>query len=189
MAIFKAIGPDERIDQGDLFKGIYFPSIDSDVDAVVITPTCDFERGKAHFVKFIATVSLNFVFKIIADGLQIDEAVFDSGTEISKRQCDNLIRDVKRNSNGDFLPRYYLITEYPGIFPASYLDFQQVFVIPTLQVMEELLQKRIARIDSPWREQIASRYSGYSMRVGTPDYSDDELRSLLTTSGLTLPTT
>ena len=163
MTAFKSVEISDTIDQGDIFSGIFFPALDTNVNAVVITPTCDLEQGKAHFVKFIASVSLDFVTKIIADSLNIDDSFFTSGTELSKTQYTNLIRAVRRNTNGDFLPRYYLITEYPDIFPPSYLDFQQVFVVPYFQVLEEYISNRVAKLDSPWREQISSQYSGYSM--------------------------
>lgn len=187
MTSFIEVQSEDALDQGDVFTNIYFPAIDSNANSVVITPTCDLEQGKAHFIKFLASVSLDFVLKIIADSIGIDVSSFDSGIAITPRQCTNLIRAVRHNSNGDLLPRYYLVTSYQDIFPACYLDFQRIFVIPTLQVKEELMTKRIARIESPWKEQISSRYSGYSMRVGTPDYSDDEFKSLITLSGLTLP--
>lgn len=188
MTSFSRVQPENLLDQGDLFVGIYFPAIDSNVNAVVITPTCDLEQGKAHFVQFIATVSLVFVLKIIADGLEIDQSLFDSGITLTKKQTVNMIKAVKRNTNGDLLPRYYLLTKYQDTFPASYLDFQQSFVYPTRQVVEDLMQKRIARIESPWREQISSRYSGYSMRIGTPDYSEHELKDLISLGGLITPT-
>ena len=188
MTSFKEVQPQNPLDQGDLFVDIYFPAIDNNVNAVVITPTCDFEQGKVHFVKFIASVSLDFVLKIIADGLGIDSSLFNSGTALTNKQMENIIRAVRRNTNGDFLPRYYLITKYQDTFPASYLDFQQTFVYPTRQVVEDLMPKRVARINSPWKEQITSRYSGYSIRVGTPDYSEEELKDLISLGGLTFQT-
>lgn len=186
MTSFLEVRPENNLDQGDVFTDIYFPAIDSNVNAVVITPTCDLEQGKAHFIKFVASVPLDFVLKIIADSIGIDVSSFDSGTAINSKQCTKLITAARRNSNGDLLPRYYLVTSYQDIFPACYLDFQQIFVVPTLQVKEEFMTKRFARIESPWKEQISSRYSGYSVRVGTPDYSDNEFKSLIMLSGLTL---
>jgi hypothetical protein len=159
MTAFRDVAITERVDQGDIFLDLYFPAVDANVLAVVITPTCDLEHGKTHFIKFV-----------------------------SKTKLSQLMEMFKRNIRGDFLPRYYLLTEYSGRFPASYLDFQQIFVIPTRQVYEEYLSNRIAKVESPWREQIVAQYSGYSMRVGVPDYSDDELRDLLITAGLSLPT-
>jgi hypothetical protein len=188
MTTFKTVVTADRIDQGDIFKDIHFPALDTSVNAVVITPTCDLEHGKAHFVKFVASVPLDFVIRIIADSLNIALSLFKSDTELTKSQCNNLVRAVKRNTNGDYLPRFYLVTAYSNILPACYLDFQRVFVVPFLQVQEDYLENRVAKLDSPWREQILAQYSGYSMRVGTPDYLDDELRNLINLAGLNLPT-
>ena len=175
-----------RIDQGDVFLDIYFPAIDARVNAVVVTPTCDLKHDKAHFVKFISTVSLGFVIKVIVDSVGIGESVLESGTPITKKQCDNVVKALRRNINGDFLPRYYLLPEYLSVFPASYLDFQRTFVMPTQQVYHEYLGNRVARVISPWREQIVAQYAGYSLRVGTPDYSNEDLQDLLTAAGLQL---
>ena len=78
MTAFKSVEISDSIDQGDIFNGIFFPALDTNVKAVVITPTCDLEQGKAHFVKFVASVPLDFVTKIIADSLNIDDSFFNS---------------------------------------------------------------------------------------------------------------
>jgi len=186
MTAFRDVALTERVDQGDVFQDLYFPAVDANVLAVVITPTCDLEHEKAHFIKFVSTVALDLVIRIIADSVGINDSLFDSGSVLSKTKLSQLMEMFKRNTRGDFLPRYYLLTEYSG-FPASYLDFQQIFVIPIRQVYEEYLSNRVARVESPWREQIVVQYSGYSMRVGVPDYSDDKLRDLLVATGLNLP--
>lgn len=188
MVIYEEIDPQVRVDQGDIFSDIYFPAIEAHVNAVIVTPTCDLEHDKAQFIKFISTVELTFVIKIIADSVGIDESVFTSEGVISIGQYDSLIKVLRRNTTGDFLPRYYLLPEYPDLLPASYLDFQRVFVVPFQQVIQEYLTNRVAKVASPWREQFATQYAGYSMRVGTLDYSDDELRTVLDTAGLRLPT-
>lgn len=187
MTMFAEIDPEARVDQGDVFADIYFSAIDAYVNAVVITPTCDLEHEKAHFIKFISTVPLDMVIKIIADSVGVTESAFGAAVIISKDQLNRLLKALRRNAAGDFLPRYYLLPECQGKLPALYLDFQRVFVIPFRQVIEEYLGNRVARIVSPWREQILAQYSGYSTRVGVPDHSDSELRDLLSTTGLNVP--
>ena len=188
MTIFQEITNAQSIvDQGDVFADIYFPAIDTRVNAVVVTPTCDFENKKAHFVKFISSVSINIVIKIIADSVGIDEFLFESENPISNKQYIRVIKALRRNTTGDFLPRYYLLPKYRDILPASYVDFQRVFALPFHQVIKEYLDNRVARIVSPWREQIVAQYAAYSMRVGTPEYSNKELKYLLKIVGLKLP--
>lgn len=187
MTVFRYVDPDSRVDQGDVFQKIYFSSIDAFVTAVVVTPTCDLEHEKADFVKFVSTVSLDYVIKIMADSVGIDTSSFNSSESIKPKQCDNLVKAVQRNVTGDFLPRFYLLPEYQSVFPASYLDFQRVFVLPTRLACEDYLTNRVAKVPSPWREQIVAQFSGYSMRIGTPDYADEELKSLLVEAGLKLP--
>lgn len=187
MIIYEKVEPETRVDQGDLFSDIYLPAIEASVNAVVITPTCDLEHDKAQFVKFVAAVEFDFVIKIMADSVGVEESAFTSGDVLSANRYNSLIKVLRKNTTGDFLPRYYLLPEYLGLLPALYLDFQRVFVVPYEQVIQEHLNSRVTRVASPWREQIAARYAGYSVRVGTQDYTDDELRTLLNITGLVLP--
>jgi len=188
MSFFQAITDiKSKIDQGDVFSDIYFTAIDARVNAVVITPTCDLVQEKAQFIKFISTVSLEFVIKIIADSVGIEESFFHSENQISSTKQQNILKMLRRNTTGNFLLRYYLLPKYEEILPASYLDFQKVFVLPYHQAREEYLDNRVAKICNPWRESITSKYAGYSMRIGTPDYTDDELNNILKISGLRLP--
>lgn len=175
------------VDQGDVFKDLYFSSIDTSINAVVITPTCDLVKNKAHYVKYVSCVSLEFVIKIIADSVDISESTFNSQNSLSGKKHKQILKLIRKNTTGDFLPRYYFLPKYSDILLASYLDLQGVFVIPFQQVMMELLDKRIAKIATPWRESITSQYASYSMRIGTPEYADDELNEVLRISGLKLP--
>ncbi len=176
-----------EVDQGDVFLEIPFAAIDERVSAVVITPTCDIVNGKAHFIKFVSTVDLKFVIKIIADSIKLDAGCFDAPNVISKNKYEDFLKVLRKNTNGDFLPRFYLLPKYNESVPASYLDMQRVFVTPYEQVKREFLGKRIARICTPWRESIASQYAGYSMRIGTPPYSNDELDQIILAAGLRIP--
>ena len=189
MSIFQAITEEEdRIDQGDVFVDIYFATNDERVNAVVISPTCDLEHNKADYVKFISTVAFELVIMdILMNHSRVDQSDFESGQTISKKKYDSAMNAIQYNINGDLLPRYYFLPGYSHFLHDSYLDFQMVFVIPLQQVYESYLTNRVTRIASPWREQIAARYSGYSVRVGTPDYSESDLQGLLIKAGLKLP--
>lgn len=188
MHIYTEIDPQVRVDQGDVFVGLYFHALEAEVNAVVINPTCDIEHGKASFIKFVSTVPTYVVVRTIADSVGINESSLQSEEPLPKNLFDRLIKAIRRNVNGDFLPRFYLMPAFPDIFPISYLDFQRVFVIPFLQVEREYMGKRAARIVSPWREEILTRYAGYSTRVGVPDYSDDDLKDVITSTGIIVQT-
>jgi len=184
----KTTDAQSEINQGDIFSDIYFPPLDIRVNAVVITPTCDIVQNKAHFIKFISSVSLEFVIKIIANSIGVSESSFHSSSQISKKNHGDILKVLRYNTTGNFLPRYYLMPKYKEILPALYLDFQRIFVIPYQQVKEEYQDNRVAKICTPWRESIASQYAGYSMRIGTPDYSNNQLNNILRISGLRFPT-
>lgn len=186
MLIYTEIDPSTRVDQGDVFLDTYFPAIDANVNAVVTTPTCDIEQDKATFIKFVSTIPLYAAIQAIAHTVNIEESVLWSGESLSKTKSTNLVEAVRSNTTGNLHPRYYLLPEFPDIFPASYLDLQRVFVVPYPQVVEEYMGKRVARIVSPWREDVLARYAGYSMRVGIPDYTVDDIRGILELAGIKL---
>lgn len=186
MEIYCSVGASERVDQGDVFQNIYFPAVDKNVSAIVITPTCDLEQDKANFIKYVSVVSLNQVITQIAEHNNIDSSFFESGAYLSTNQTKRLLDSFAKNIRGDLFPRYYFLDEYAGIFSACFADLQQIFVVPTRLVSAEYLDNRLARLVSPWREEIVARYSGYSMRVGVPARSEDELRVVLAKTGLNL---
>ena len=184
MQIIENVGFADEIDQGDVFTNIFFPAIDTNVTAVLITPTCDIAQGKSSFLKFISAIPCYAVIQRIADGLTISEEELRSGDPLKPKQIKNLIKGIRSNANGNYLPRYYLFPEFSNVVPNSYLDFQRVFVIPYIQVKEEYLDNRVGRVMSPWREDMVARHSGYSMRVGTPRYPEDVFKNVITASGL-----
>lgn len=186
MEIYCSVGATERVDQGDVFQDIYFPAVDKNVSAIVITPTCDLEQGNADYIKYVSVVALDEVMPQIAKQNNIDASFFKSGAYLSNTQTKNLIGTFIKNIRGDFLPRYYFLDEYVDNFPACFADLQQIFVIPERLVYAEYLDNRLARLVHPWREEIVARYSGYSMRVGVPPRPEVELRAILAKTGLNL---
>lgn len=186
MDIYCSVGSTERVDQGDVFQDIYFPAVDEKVSAIVITPTCDLEQTKADFIKFVSIVSLDQIIQMIARHKGIDDSFFKSGAYLSQRKTDDLLEAFTQNIRGDIFPRYYFLGEYRDIFPASFADLQQIFVLPARVLNAEYLDNRIARLVSPWRQEIVARYSGYSMRVGVDAYPEADLRAILAKTGLNL---
>jgi len=186
MTTYRTPESNEKIDQGDFFQDIYFAAIDVRTDAVVITPTCDLVQNKAQYVKLVGTVSVKSVVKLIADSLDIDETFFVSGEELSHKKTNKILKDLNSNIGGNLLPRFYYLSEFIGFFPHLYVDLQQVFVIPKQQLDDDYSSNRIAKLNSPWREQIVAQYSGYSMRVGVPTYTEQEIRSIAIASGLNI---
>jgi len=186
MQILENVNPSIPIDQGDVFSGILFPALEANVDAVLITPTCDMVQNKSAFLKFVSTIPSYVVLEAIALGIGIESEKLRSSDPLTPKQLKNLISGLRSNVNGNYLPRYYLFPELKDVFPYSYLDFQRIFVVPYLQVKEEYIDKRIARVISPWKEDIVARYTGYSMRVGTSDYSEDDLKNVITSAGVTI---
>lgn len=188
MQFFKGISdPEVPIDQGNYYVDLFFPALEELVKAVIITPTCDLVNQKAHFVKLVCLVALDYVIKIIAEDRGIGEEYFQSELEISQGQREKLLKAIRKNTVGDLLPRYSLIPKFESLVDYSFIDFQKVFVIPFEQFKRDYASNRRARMLSPWRESVTAQYAGYSMRVGTPRYTDDDLDDVLINAGIKLP--
>ncbi len=189
MSIYLSItDEDDKIDQGDIYIDIFSPTTSERVNAVVITPACDLEQNKAAYIKFVVFVSFNeIVLELLKKHSKLSEDDFESPNVLSRKKYDSAINTLFSNINGDLYPRYYLVPAYSEEFPESFIDLQHVFTISTQEVYEKYMSNRLAKIASPWREQIVTRYNGYSVRVGTPDYSEQDLRILLEKLGLNLP--
>jgi len=179
---------EEQVDQGDIFIDIFSTTTKERVNAIVVTPACDLKQGKADYIKLIATTPYkDVVLDLLKDHSRVDEADFGSQNVISRTKYNSAFKTFLSNINGDLSPRYYLIPSHPYYFTESYLDFQHVFTIPTEEVYIKYMRNRVAKVISPWREQIIARYNGYSVRVGTPDFTEQDIRGLLEVAGLTLP--
>ena len=72
------------------------------------------------------------------------------------------------------MPRYFL-PELKGVIKNSFIDFQ---VVQTFNIAEIENYKKLTVLRSPWREAIPSRYAAYCLRIGTPEYTKDSLRTV-----------
>src|SRR5262249_54045789 len=85
-----------------------------------------------------------------------------------RKDLSNRIRDVIAHK----YPRYHWLAPLPTGNVPRIIDFQ---VMQSLQVSELETESIVAELSSPYREEVAARYSAYMGRVGTPDHSGDQM--------------
>jgi hypothetical protein len=136
-------------DQGDFVEGVYFSALDKPMLGVLLTPACDIELGKVSLWTFVA----------LFEDVEVAAA-------LKNENIENLVRQK--------LPRYQWFPPLDGVLPAMVADFANVSSIP---VAEAKKKRRVASLNSSWREQIPARFVAFMGRVGTEDLSEKELKA------------
>ena len=84
------------------------------------------------------------------------------------KQLTGKITDIAKQK----LPRYHWFTPLEAGGRPFIADFQNT---SSLNIHELENLKIVAALASPFREQVPARYAAYMGRVGTPDFSADQL--------------
>ncbi len=193
-AVYEDVSPDLPVATGDLYAPLSeFGDLDS--AGIVLTPMCDLAQGKVEWVKLAhATPFKRYLEQSIIPrqfkGLneyraETEEQLLKVAQEYvndPKRRLDTTtlkllkpLREIMKNVDPKRASSYYL----PGKnAPTQGYLISFSFV---LSVRYEKLQETrpVLRLKSPWREQLLSRYVSYSSRIGTPDYSDQYVCSVI----------
>jgi len=155
--------------------------------AVLATPQCDMHWEKAEYFLFVPAGDFRASFlKIVDPNYRLDDDYRDGITELSKTKLSNIFDHAIRNLNGDYAHRFYYLPPCDAgqeQFSGSYLDFQRIFTLPQ-EKCESLKSNRLRTICDPYRAQIFARYVSYFGRIGTPDFKQEDVYSLLQKSKL-----
>jgi CheY-like chemotaxis protein len=122
---------------------------------VVLTPSCDFAQDKAEFALLARCGRLD----------QTQEFQDVAGNESASGRKRGALRDIVRNAA---MRRHYL----PAAFdiPDLVVDFQDLRTIPRTDLDP---MTPMAALDSPFAEELQSRFATYFGRIGTPDLDWD----------------
>jgi hypothetical protein len=155
--------------------------------AVLATPQCDIKWEKAEFFLFVPAGDFRVSFlKIIDPHNRLDEDSRNGLVELSKTKLRDIFDHIIRHLNGDYAHRFYYLPPYDTgqmQFDGYYLDFQKIFTL-SQENCESLKISRILTIRDPFRAQIFTRYVSYLGRIGTPDFAQEDVYSLLLNSKL-----
>lgn len=155
--------------------------------AVLATPQCDIHWEKAEYLLFVPAGDFRTSFlKIIDPNDKLDDDSRDGIKDLSKTKLSDIFNHIMRNLNGDYAHRFYYLPPFAteqAQFNGSYLDFQKIFTLPQ-EKCELLKDSRVRTIRDPYRAQIFSRYVSYFGRIGTPDFAQEDVYSLIENSNL-----
>jgi len=168
------------VDQGDIIFPVrvkdWLPwwKDNDDYPIVILTPTCDIAKNKATHHRFSVLEPLPLVL------LRIYQEVVGPPDPkehfISKKKNDKFqgkITSIIQNS----FPRYhYLQSDGDLIKTDRIVDFEVVISVPIDTFSD---RKRVARLISPYREQLIHRYTHHGMRIGTPDTPRSKIISII----------
>jgi hypothetical protein len=189
--IYEEYDSSMRIATGDLFSPVEEFGR-SDFAGVVLTPMCDLAQGKTEWVKLALAMPLKIYLaeqfipkemtgkKYFQEMLEQDPKSFGysfmnndlNGIGRDNNKTSGLVNNlakILKNTSPIKLSHYYL----PGkekLTEGFLVDFSHVMSVSYDELCERSL---LLRVTSPWREQLLNRYIGYSLRVGTKDYTDD----------------
>ncbi len=155
------------IDQCVILRDVYFYGIDESCFGLVLTPTCDFAQNKAEFIQLCALFP---AWEFVTSLLHNEWSKFNVPSK--KAEVKSKIKDIIKQK----LPRYHWFSPLQSLLPPFIGDFQ-ITTSLTLKDLES--QEMIAELESPYREQVPSRYSAYMGRVGTPDFSESDIQTWL----------
>ena len=163
----------------------------SNCGGVVLTPLCDLAHQKTGWIKlaqalpfetFLIEEFLPLEFKntkeyqddIIKDPIEFGRRFLE---EISYRDNKMLLRITKKLAKifrnvSPIKPSHYYLPGLDNARNGFLVDFSHIASISYETLAKD---KPISRLKSPWREQLVNRYVGFSLRVGTEDYTDGSI--------------
>lgn len=170
-----------EISQSVLLREVYFHSIDQMNLGIVLTPACDIAQGKAELVLVCAV----FPAKGLLEHLfKVDWSKVGSLTEEGELVCreelstgkEKQIRNQLLRLIGQQYPRFHWLCPFPEIPSCWVIDFQTLASFPQSELKKCPI---LAGLNSPFKEQVSSRFSAYAGRIGTPDLPKDEFANQL----------
>lgn len=111
--------------------------------------------------------------------IEKDPAVFgqsylnDKGKRVDVKTL-RLVKEMQRilRNVAPRKPSHYYLPGKDDPRQGFLVDFSFILSVPSERLRQNA---HLARLKSPWREQLLSRYVAYSSRVGVLDYSDDSI--------------
>jgi len=147
---------------------------------IIINPECDLviqknrNNPKAKYLHFLAIKDFDEVLNIILSSLRITRKQRKGEEYIDKKTYDDFTLILNKFINGDIFYRYFYLPPLKDYFNHSVIDFQMIEIKKHTQEFYKFLKnRRIAQINSSWKESIPTRYSMYYSRVGVEDISKD----------------
>jgi hypothetical protein len=157
----------EEIDQSQIFDNIPFTAINTSISGIIMTPTCDIAKGKTGYIVFCSVIPFENIFlKFLKDKTKNTPDNYKNDT-ISQGDKDKLYSRLLNLINNQIF-QYHWIGEIPKLGGKWCVDYTLSTCCPIQQVRDSI-EKRVAKILSPYKDSILSRYSAYVGRVALPE--------------------
>ncbi len=193
-------GPDiyhDDLPAGPILTGDVFTDLEGSgggaSSGVVLTPMCDLAHDKCEWVKLALALPFSiylaevFIPERLKSTKEYREEILKNPSAFGKVYLEDkknrevnmtwkLVKELKRileNLDPRKLSLYYLPGKETKERDKGFIvDFSHIFSA-RFQSLKE--RTPLLRLKSPWREQLLNRYVSFSLRIGTPDYSEDSI--------------
>lgn len=167
--------PSGRVDQAVIVESVYFYATDETLPGLIVTPTCDFENSKCELAQVCAVRDAHSTISLLLRGawsnLGLTQPSGALATTIGDSARKTLAGRIKELAKHKY-PRYHWLEPLPNGTVPKLVDFQ---LMMSVDVVELEAAPIVAELASPFREEVAARYSAYMGRVGTPDFTTTQL--------------
>jgi len=173
---------------------LYFP-VDGferpDCGGIVLTPMCDLAHEKIQWVKMASAIPFRtylveefipaalksrneFREEIAQDPIAFGEKFLSTPSLQENSKVLGLVKNLEKilRNVSPLKPSHYYLPGKNEPAKGFLVDFTHITSIP-YQILKS--QTPTSRLKSPWREQLVNRYIGFSLRVGTEDYSQESI--------------
>lgn len=168
---------DGKIDQGDILYPVrvqdWIPWWDSPETGgspiIILTPTCDVAWNKADHHRFCVLQPFPLYVYVAGRHAKLSEDEWQGRTTIGKEKSKKF-RKRLAEAVSNKPPRYHFLPKQEGVFSTDrFVDFEVIGSIPLHLLSTDT---RIARLNSPFKEELIHRFSHHIMRIGTTDFDD-----------------
>jgi hypothetical protein len=167
-----------QIDQGDILYPVRIKNhipwwIDDDDDPVVIlTPTCDIAQEKVEYHRIAILLPFPFFFLNTCHEVLGEEIDLPNLSKNNKDKIRNKLDRAIRNA----WPRPHFLPKEDVFKIDRIIDFEVVASLPIEIFSPDL---RIARLVSPYKEELIHRYSHHTLRIGTEDIPKETVNQII----------
>lgn len=154
----------------------------------VSNPACDLAQEKSDFINLVGSGDLRSAIKDILSDLNLTDDSFSN--PMIKKTFEKCKTRLMSQINGKIGHRWFFVpANNVNRLPLTVFDCQQIYTLPIGKI-DEIRNLRVARMNSPFKEQLVTRLYSYLTRVGTDDnFKSDYCDLILEASGIKLDLT
>ncbi len=163
MQLYEAVRAEEALHQGDVFKGVFFPVLNAEYSALLVSAECDIVNDKVDFYILAAVTPLHAVLESI-NPKDYRDLLAKKANKIN----NDIFSIVKQKQE-----RWHWLGSLPEHVGDFVVDFQCLLCLnPDSEL--GLSGKRVCRITTPYLQSITHFLASYISRVALPIENSDK---------------